>query len=482
VAGIVGVAKTRSERLIRSALSRIEHRGKGGRRVQSFGDATMGWVWPEVQAPFADGAEAVSVALDGEVHNWAELAYGAASPREALQSAYQEKGPCFVANIDGPFALAIAVPRGLLLARDLVGKSPLYYGVHRRAVCFASEVKALLGWADHICEFPPGHVCDPVLGLASFGCLERLPLLESPAERVAPRLRQRLAASVRKRMRQGEVGTWLSGGLDSATMTALARREVSRLRTFSVGMGGAPDLQYARAVADFLETEHFERVVTVDEMLSVLPAVIYYLESFDALLVRSSIMNYLVGELAAEHVPAVLSGEGGDELFAGYSYLKYLDPDDLPEELVDITKRLHNTALQRVDRCSAGHGLVARTGFLDRDVLDFAMRIPPDMKIRENGSSVEKWILRVAMDGLLPEEILWRPKSKFWEGSGVGDVLAQHAEQTISDAEFGRERSIFGGASLNTKEELLYFRIFKDQFGPEFDPGIVGRTKNAPRV
>jgi len=257
---------------------------------------------------------------------------------------------------------------------------------------------------------------------------------------------------------------------------------VSEVRTFSVGLEGAADLQYARAVAEYLETEHFERVVTVREMLSVLPEVIYALESFDALLVRSSIMNYLLGQLAAEYVPAVLSGEGGDELFAGYSYLKYLQPDDLAEELVDITKRLHNTALQRVDRCSAAHGLVARTGFLDRDVLDFAMRIPPDMKIRENGSSVEKWILRVAMDGLLPEEILWRPKSKFWEGSGVGDVLAQHAEQMISYCEFARERGIPGAASLNTKEELLYFRIFRDQFGKAFDPALVGRTKGAPRI
>lgn len=91
---------------------------------------------------------------------------------------------------------------------------------------------------------------------------------------------------------------------------------------------------------------------------------------------------------------------------------------------------------------------------------------------------MEKWILRVAMDGLLPEEILWRPKSKFWEG--VGDVLAQNAEQTISDIEFGRERSIPGGAGLNTKEELLYFRIFKEQFGDKFDPALVGRTKGAP--
>ena len=482
MAGIVGVAKGNNERLVRKALDTITHRGKDGVSVQSLDNATMGLVWPGIQARFAASAATVPVVLDGEVHNWADLADGATCPLEALDAAYRTNGPEFVGKIDGPFALAIAGPNGVFLARDLVGKSPLYYGLYRGSVCFASEVKALLGWAAQIHEFPPGHVYDPERGVVPYARLESGPELEFPPEWVAKRLCDRLAASVHKRTRNGEVGAWLSGGLDSASMTALARRQVSKLHTFSVGMEGAPDLQYARAVAHFLETEHHERVPTLDEMLALLPKVIYHLESFDALLVRSSVMNYLVGELAAEHVPAALSGEGGDELFAGYSYLKHLNRGHLSDELVDITKRLHNTALQRVDRCSASHGLVARTGFLDREVLDFALRIPPDMKIRGNGSSVGKWILRVAMDGLLPEEVLWRPKSKFWEGAGVGDVLEAHAEQEIADAEFHRERRLRDGISLNTKEELFYFRIFNDQFGDGFSPHLVGRTKGAPQV
>jgi asparagine synthase (glutamine-hydrolysing) len=107
----------------------------------------------------------------------------------------------------------------------------------------------------------------------------------------------------------------------------------------------------------------------------------------------------------------------------------------------------------------------------------------PAMKIRAegpNGRAVEKWILRRAMDGLLPEEVLTRTKSKFWEGAGVGDQLAAHAEDAISDAEFAAERTIGEGNALNTKEEMFYYQTFCEVFDESVDAELVGRTKGAP--
>ncbi len=104
------------------------------------------------------------------------------------------------------------------------------------------------------------------------------------------------------------------------------------------------------------------------------------------------------------------------------------------------------------------------------------------MKIHENGSVVEKWILRRAMAGLLPDEVLTRTKSKFWQGAGVGDQLQAHAQEAISDEEFAAERGLDNGATLNTKEELFYYRIFRDTFGSQIDADLVGRTKGAPRA
>lgn len=482
MAGIVGISRSGRDPLIRAALDRIGHRGRAGVAVHSYPHATFGRVWPEVQAESAAETASCPVALDGEVHNWAELAPGAASPRQALDEAYRGDGPIFVGRLDGPFALAIARPEGTFLARDLVGKAPLYYGWRGGDLCFASEVKGLLGWATGIHEFPPGHYYDVAHGLMPFGEIARQPPIGEPPEQVAGHLRGLLDLAVHKRLAGGEVGAWLSGGIDSAALTAVARGQVSRLQTFSVGLADAPDLAAARAVANFVGAVHHERLCTLDELLAALPTVIYHLESFDALLVRSSLMNFLVGKLAAEHVPAVLSGEGGDELFAGYDYLHSLDHGMLPGELVDITRRLHNTALQRVDRCSSSHGLVARTGFLDRGVLEYALQIPADMKIRRDGGSVGKWILRKAVADLLPDDIVWRPKSKFWQGSGVGEHLARHAEQAISDQEFARARALPDCEPLATKEELFYYRVFSDCFGGRFPPGLVGRTKGAPVV
>jgi asparagine synthase (glutamine-hydrolysing) len=311
----------------------------------------------------------------------------------------------------------------------------------------------------------------------SYWALGELKPVDGTPGPMATELRQRLAESVQRCIAGDCVGAWLSGGLDSSTMAALARPNVHKLHTFAGGLADSPDIDHAREAAQFIGCEHHEVIVTFEQMLEVLPDVILHLESFDALLVRSSIVNYLVGKAASDFVGEVFSGEGGDELFAGYEYLGTVPRDRLHEELLDITGRLHNTALQRVDRCACSHGLVAHVPFLDPEVFHCALRIPVEYK---GINGVEKWILRQAMAGALPDRVLNRRKSKFWEGSGVGARLADHAEQRVSDADFARERQLPNGWRINSKEELMHYRIFKEHFGQLTDLSWMGRTKGAP--
>lgn len=158
--------------------------------------------------------------------------------------------------------------------------------------------------------------------------------------------------------------------------------------------------------------------------------------SFDVLLVRSSITNYLAAKRAAEYVGSASSGEGADELFGSYAYLTELVADDIPNELVDIIRRLHNTALQRVDRSASSHGLIAHVVFLDLDVVEYAMHMPTELKLMRDDAMTEKWILRQALTDALPEKVLWRRKTKFWQGAGVDDLLAEYAKEQITDDDF----------------------------------------------
>jgi asparagine synthase (glutamine-hydrolysing) len=365
------------------------------------------------------------------------------------------------------------------LRRDPLGVAPIYYGrTGEGHLCFASEVKALKNLAREIHELPPGHTYDGERLEAYFRLEPREPL-DSPPEAVAAELRRRLEASVEGRVSTEEMGSWLSGGLDSSTLAALACRRVKRLFTFAAGVPGAPDLEYASEVARHIGAEHHQVTVGLRDMLEALPKVIEHLESFDALLVRSSVTNYLVAKRASDFVPQVFSGEAGDELFAGYAYLKSLDRSALAGELIDITARLHNTAFQRVDRSASAHGTVPHVAFADPAVVDFALRIPIEYKLREG---IEKWILRRAMEGALPKRVLDRTKAKFWEGAGVGEQLSDHAGERITDDDFRRERTLPGGLKLRTKEELMYYRIFRDVLGIFEDLTWMGRTKGAPET
>lgn len=447
MSGIAGIAAAGDRARVTTMLERMSHRGPAGRCIVDRDEATLGLLWTDLQADSADRLRRRHTAADD--------------------------------GSNSRFARAEAKDGRLILARDPLGVAPLYYGTTDDGhFCFASEVKALLPVTQDIHEFPPGH-CYTQGRFEPFSQLATPPPATEPPALLAQELRRRLEKSIGCRVGGGQVGVWLSGGLDSSTMAALARPWMDRLHTFAAGLPGAPDLGYARTVAEYLDTDHHEVVVGLPDLLATLPDVIYHLESFDALLVRSSLVNFLVSRAAGEHVPAVFSGEAGDELFAGYEYLREYRPQELPDELIDIISRLHNTALQRVDRTAAAHGVVAFVGFTDPDVVNYALRIPVQYKLRDG---VEKWILRRAMDGALPESVLNRRKVKFWSGAGVEDLVAGHAEEQISDRDFQRERPLPNGWRLDSKEELMYYRIFQEHFGDLRNLSWMGRTKGAPVV
>ena len=473
MSGIAGIQYREGGPLVGAMLDKLGHRGPDGRATSGLGNATFGATLLNVGAdatagPLVRGRQ--MIVWDGELYGQdvlrKEFGSEAATGAELILRIYMQEGTDGFARLNGPFALAIQDGDALLLARDPLGQSPLYTGKVEGKLCFASEMKALQPVAEDIRIFPPGHVL--VEGEIRPGPSRRPETVADPdPEAIADALRLRLETSVRRRVANvSRLGVWLSGGLDSSVLAALAAAESKSVSTFSVGTAGAADLGFARAVASFLGTDHHERLTTVDEMLEVLPLVIYHLESFDAPLVRSSVANYLVAREAGRHVRVVLSGEGGDELFAGYGYLKDLDAVELRASLLEAQGALHNTALQRVDRMAGAHGICARTAFLDPDVVSYANAVPDRWKIYGDGRT-EKWILRRAMEGRLLEDVLWRPKEKFWSGSGIANNLAEVADRNITDQEFLREREIRPGHVLATKEDLFYWRIFRRYF-PNF--------------
>jgi asparagine synthase (glutamine-hydrolysing) len=454
MAGIAGLTRENAQAEVETMLNRISHRGCGRRKIIIAEGTTMGVCWNN--SPFLPFSET-----------------------DELN---------FVRDIAGTghYATATAKNGAFIFSRDELGVAPLYTGFGTDGLTgFASEVKALIPEMTGIEEVTPGYNTglSPDTLRQSDESIEKPPpdtpddevtMLSAPSpDMLAAQLRRLLDDAVSLSIRTEDTGSWLSGGLDSAAITALASQYIGGISTFTAGLEGAPDLEYASQVARLLGTEHHEIIVTVNDLVEILPDVIWHLESFDQLLVRSSLLNFLAAREASGHVSDIFSGEGADELFAGYSYLSAMPGELLHDELVRLTGKLHNTALQRVDRCASAYGMTPRLVFTQPGVKDFALSVPPEYKIFRGEA---KWILRKALEGILPPEITWRPKAKFWEGGGVNEQLSEIADNNISDSDFVRERTLPNGWNLTGKEELLYYRIFRELFGDQISLSWMGRT------
>jgi asparagine synthase (glutamine-hydrolysing) len=174
----------------------------------------------------------------------------------------------------------------------------------------------------------------------------------------------------------------------------------------------------------------------------------------------------------------VLTGEGADEIFAGYEYLEdFGTEDELQAEIVRTIEGLHNLNLQRCDRVTMAHGLEARVPFLELDMIELGLSLPAGWKLAGRGQP-EKRLLRQAFDGWLPDDFLWRKKEQFGDGSGAASVLKEEMEASVTEDEFEREKGEVE-PPLRTREEAAYYRIFRDHLGEVRPKLTIGRFATA---
>jgi asparagine synthase (glutamine-hydrolysing) len=493
--GIAGCFGTRDTETINKMLDALPHRGPNDRGIHTFNHTVFGHTRLSIvdvarghQPILANGGR-TGIICNGEIYNFKEIRqklddkyqFTTSSDTEVILNLYREKGPECVKELDGMFAFAISDGDDFMLARDPIGIKPLYYGYVEGKLYFTSELGAMtLAGVDEVHEFPAGHYYTPKEGFVEY---YRIPEIQdhmlTDVEETCQLIRETFIRSVKKRLlsdKEIHVGSFCSGGVDSSLVAAIAAEEIPHLHTFVVGMKDkngeeSDDLKASRIAAKHIGSTHHELIFTEDEYYEALPIVIKKLESYDPSLVRCAVPCYFTCKLAAEHVTVVLTGEGADELFTGYHYMKHYPMDVLNKEAQRCIGNLHNINLQRADRMGMLFSLELRVPFLDVEMIDLAMKIPPELKIRESekvGDKIEKWILRMAFQdtNYLPDDILWRYKVQYTQGAGCESLGERLAESEVSQDEFERIKAENPRATINSREAAYYYKIFR-QYHPQ---------------
>jgi len=484
IAGLWGEVNTIA---VQKMIEIQRHRGPDGHGIAPnkhgvLGHTRLAIMDPEQGSqPMVNHDRSLTLVANGMIYNHPDLRrflldghdFVTQSDSETILHVFEDHDLATPELLDGMFAFAVYRNGQLVLARDRIGIKPLYYARQIAAdgssnLYFASELKALTNLADDVKEFPPGTVYHSQSGFHAYYEVPHSQPLERELFEHIRIVRETIELAVRKRLLSDvPLGAFLSGGLDSSIIAAVAKKYMPQLHTFAVGAEGSRDLQAARRVARHIGSSHHEYQYTAGEVEKNLPEILYHLESFDQDLVRSAMPTWFCARLVSEHVKVILTGEGADELFAGYKYHKRItDEQALHHELRDSISRLHNINLQRVDRMTMRHGVEARVPFLDTDVIAMAQTIPPHLKLftDPNGYRIEKWILRKAFEDMLPAEIVWREKEQFDEGSGMVAMVPQVLAKMAEGMDSAQYRAKYASDRLRSGEECFYHHMLMQQF------------------
>jgi len=271
-------------------------------------------------------------------------------------------------------------------------------------------------------------------------------------------LKRKLIESVRRNRGSGLL---FSGGLDSAILagidTSITPKRCSAAATVSLGSYGE-DSRYAKLVAKNLKLKHNHRIVDIDEAIDSIPAVIKILKSFDPAIPNDLAVYFGLESIKEMGIKEIMTGDGADEIFAGYDFMRSM------KDLERYIKRISSTMSFSSNKIGDFLGIKIKQPYIDKEVVDFALDIPLEFKIRkENGKIWGKWILRKAFEDDLPKEIVWQDKRPLEYGSGMSrlrDIIASN----ISDEEF-REKSKSYPVKFINKEHLYFYEVYRDVIG-----------------
>jgi asparagine synthase (glutamine-hydrolysing) len=323
--------------------------------------------------------------------------------------------------LDGVFALVIYdySKDVILLGRDLIGVRPLYYCVNNCDVYVASEAKCLQEFPGEIKQLPGKSIFYMKKDKQYISNYDSFPKIENTPMNVSEDIKSILESAIDKRLLSDrEIGCFLSGGVDSSIVAAVLQRKTSKkLKTFSIGFEGSIDLKYARKVAEHIQSDHYEYIMTPREAIAKIPEVIKMIETNDITTIRASVGMYILSEYISKNFKEVVifSGEGSDELLAGYLYFHHAPSgQELFQETLNLVNDLPKYDVLRADRSTASHGLELRVPFLDKKMVKYCLSLSGDIRKPVNG--MEKYYLRKAFEGYIPEEVLWRRKDGFSDG------------------------------------------------------------------
>jgi len=290
---------------------------------------------------------------------------------------------------------------------------------------------------------------------------------------IASELKTRLREAVQRNTTEGLL---FSGGLDTSVLAVLTpnmnpaprfwmlrhlwrggKRGGVKAITVSLESFGK-DAPYAELVAKNLKLNHYHRRVSIDEAIDSIPDVIRILKSFDPAIPNDLVVYFGLKWAKEMEIKEIMTGDGSDELFAGYDFMRNIQ--DLDEYLRKISQSMSFSS----NRLSDFFSIKIKQPFLDKEFIDFSLKLPVKLKIKEEkGNLWGKWILRKAFAELLPAKIIWQDKRPLEYGSGMRK-LREIITSKISDEEFERKSRLYPIKFIN-KEHLYYYEIYKEEVG-----------------